>query len=59
MCQKKYIVYSRRIMYKLKDRGFEFDYSRPNLKKPKYNCYVYIWSPALQNALDEIFKGRV
>ena len=43
-------------MYKLRDRGFNFDYSRPNLKQPKYDCYVYIWSPAFQSALDEIYE---
>lgn len=55
MC-KEYIVYSRRIMYKLREMGFAYDYVRPNLKKPEYDCYVYIWSSALQEALDDIFE---
>lgn len=56
MCKKEYVVYSKRIMYKLRDRGFIYDYSRPNLKKPQYDCYIYKWSPALQEALDNIYE---
>ena len=59
MCQKKeYIVYSRRIMYKLQNRGFQYDYSRPNLTKPQFECYVYIWTPELQKVLNDIYEGR-
>lgn len=55
---KEFICYSQRLMYKLTERGFEYDYKRPNLKKPEFDCWIYILTPELQEALSAIFKGR-
>lgn len=54
---EEFICYSLRLMYKLTERGFKYDYKRPNLKKPEFDCWVYIRTPELDKTLSAIFEG--
>lgn len=50
------IIYSVRIMTELAVRGFQPIATMPNPKDSQYNCWVYVLTPELQEALDEVFE---
>lgn len=53
--QKK-IIYSLRVMIELAVRGFQPIAIMPNPKDPHYNCWIYVLTPQLEEALSEVFK---
>lgn len=53
------IIYSFRVMTELAVRGFQPIATMPNPKDAQYNCWVYVLTPELQEALDEVFEHGI
>lgn len=47
-------IFSRKIAYELRKRGFEIVKTEPNRNKPQLDMYVFEVTPEFQKALNEI-----
>ena len=56
MTEKK--VYTRRIAYELRLKGFKIIRLEPNPNRPEFNIYVFQSTPELESAFKEIVEGR-
>lgn len=54
MTEKK--VYTRRIAYELRLKGFKIIRLEPNPNKPEFNIYVFQSTPELESAFKEIVE---
>lgn len=58
MIKNEYIIYTRRIAFELRIRGFDIIKVRPNPNKPEFDCYYFKNSEEFQKALKEISGNR-
>ena len=53
---KEYTIYTARIAYELRKRGFLIIRTDINPHKPQFDCWVFEDTPKLHKALTEITK---
>lgn len=51
------IIYSKRIMYALLEKGFRPIEGFPNPTNPQYLCWAFEWTDEFEQALSEILGG--
>ena len=49
-----YVVYTKELAFKLRERGFKIVKTGINHNHPQYDTYIFKNSTALQNAIHEI-----
>lgn len=51
-------IFSKRIAYELRKRGFKIIGTEPNIYKPELDVYLFQDSEELEKAMGEIINGR-
>ena len=51
------IIYSLRIHLALQKMGFKYETEMKNPYNPRFNCWVYVQTPQLASAFDELLGG--
>lgn len=54
MQQKTKTIYTKRLAYELRKKGFKILYTEPNQKNPFYDNYIFLWTPDIEQAIEEL-----